>query len=114
MIDLTAKGELGWLATVVQDLRNAADREQVLLVGAQARDLLHHYVHDVPITRATTDVDLAFAVADWDDFYSLREALLGSGAFGTEKPLRLGRLLVLGALPVDYQVSGDKQREYCQ
>ena len=114
MIDLTAKEELDWLATVVQDLRTAADREQVLLVGAQARDLLLHYVHDVPITRATTDVDLAFAVADWEDVCSLREALLDSSAFGTEQPLRLGRLLVLGALPIDYQISGDKQRKYCQ
>ena len=92
----------------------AEDSEQVLLVGAQARDLLLHYVHDVPITRATTDVDLAFTVAVWDDLYSLREALLGSGAFGTEQPLRLGRFLVLGALPIDYQISGDKQRKYCQ
>lgn len=80
---MTAKEELGWLATVVQDLRMAADREQVLLVGAQARDLLLHYVHGVPITRATTNVDLAITVADWDDFYLLKKALLGSGAFGT-------------------------------
>lgn len=100
MIDLTAKEELGWLATVVQDLRTAADREQVLLVGAQARDLLLHYVHDVPITRATTDVDLAFAVADWDDFYLLKEALLGSGAFGTEQPV-VHRLIHQTGIPVD-------------
>ena len=100
MIDLTAKGELGWLATVIQDLRIAADREQVLLVGAQARDLLLHYVHGVPITRATTDVDLAFAVADWDDFFSLREALLGSGAFGAEQPV-VHRLIHQSGVPVD-------------
>ena len=100
MIDLTANGERGWLATVVQDLRMAEDREQVLLVGAQARDLLLHYVHGVPITRATTDVDLAFAVADWDDFYSLRRALLGSGSLGTEQPV-VHRLIHQTGIPVD-------------
>ena len=67
LIDLTARKGLGWLATLVQDLRTAAGREQVLLVGAQARDLLLHHIHGVRIVRATTDVDLAFAVADWDD-----------------------------------------------
>ena len=64
LIDLTAKKDLDWLATVVQDLQVATDREQALLVEALARDLLLHYVHGVPITRATNDVGLAFAVAD--------------------------------------------------
>ncbi len=100
MIDLTAREELGWLATVVQDLRIAADREQVLLVGAQARDLLLHYVHGVPITRATYDVDLAFAVADWDDFTSLKEALLRSGAFESVR-LVAHRLIHRTRVPVD-------------
>lgn len=100
MIDLTAREELGWLATVVQDLRIAADREQVLLVGAQARDLLLHYVHGVPITRATYDVDLAFAVADWDDFASLKEALLRSGAFESVR-LVAHRLIHRTRVPVD-------------
>ena len=44
LIDLTAKKDLGWLATVVQDLQVATDREQALLVGAQARALLLHYI----------------------------------------------------------------------
>ncbi len=57
-------------------------------------------MHGVPITRATTDVDLAFAVADWDDFYSLREALLGSGAFDTEQPVA-HRLIHQTGIPVD-------------
>ena len=65
LIDLTARKGLGWLATVIQDLQVTVGREQALLVGALARDLLLHYVHGVPIMRATTDVDLAFAVAGW-------------------------------------------------
>ena len=58
LIDLTAKKGLGWLATVIQDLQVSTGREQTLLVGAQARDLLLHYVHGVPITRATTDYEV--------------------------------------------------------
>ena len=100
LIDLTARKGLGWLATLVQDLRTAAGREQVLLVGAQARDLLLHHIHGVRIVRATTDVDLAFAVADWDDFDSLRQALLRSGAFGTEQPT-VHRLIHQTGVPVD-------------
>ena len=87
LIDLSARKGLGWLATVVQDLRRAAGREQVLLVGAQAQDLLLHHIHGVPIVRATTDVDLACAVADWDDFDLLRQALLRSGHPGSDEQL---------------------------
>ena len=63
LIDLTARKSLGWLAPVVHDLQ-VAGGEQFLLVGALACDLLLHYAHGVPIMRAMTDVDLAFAVAD--------------------------------------------------
>ena len=59
LIDLTTKKDLSWLATVVQDLQVARGREQALLVGAQAHARLLHYVHGVPITRATTDVEMA-------------------------------------------------------
>ena len=100
LIDLTDRKGLGWLATVVQDLQEAAGREQVLLVGAQARDLLLHYAHDVPITRATTDVDLAFAVADWDDFDTLRGALLHSDVFNATQPA-VHRLIHRTGVPVD-------------
>ena len=100
LIDLSARKGLGWLATVVQELRRAAGREQVLLVGAQARDLLLHHIHGVPIVRATTDVDLAFAVADWDDFDLLRQALLRSGAFDIGQPV-VHRLIHQSGAPVD-------------
>ncbi len=100
LIDLTARKGLGWLSTIVQDLQVAAGREKFLLVGALARDLLLHYAHAIPIIRATTDVDLAFAVADWDEFDSLREALLRSGAFGPEQPL-VHRLIHPTDVPID-------------
>src|SRR5438552_3645720 len=49
--------------------------------GAVARDLLLFYAHGIRAARATEDVDLALAVADWNDFERLRESLLAAGSF---------------------------------
>jgi predicted nucleotidyltransferase len=54
---------------------------QCLLVGAMARDLWLYYAHGIATGRATTDVDVAVAVASWADFDSLRETLIASGSF---------------------------------
>ena len=70
-MDLAGRKELVWLAELVRDVRAAAPTFRPLLVGAMARDLLLHYAHSVPIARATEDVDLAFSVADWDEFEAL-------------------------------------------
>lgn len=55
------------------------------MVGAMARDLLLQYGAGVPVQRATTDVDLAFAVANWDEFNALRNALLASEWFSESR-----------------------------
>jgi len=80
-MDLSDKRDLLWLSELVRDLRQASPAHDPLLVGAMARDLLLHYGFGVRVTRATTDVDLAFAVADWDEFNVLRKALIDSGSF---------------------------------
>jgi predicted nucleotidyltransferase len=80
-LDLAAKRELIFLAELVADLRAAAPAWKPLLVGAMARDLLLYYTHNIPVIRATEDIDLGFAVADWDDFAALRAALLASAHF---------------------------------
>jgi predicted nucleotidyltransferase len=77
-LDLAAKSELTFLAELVADLRAAAPAWKPLLVGAMARDLLLYYAHNIPVSRATEDIDLGFAVADWEDFAALRAALLAS------------------------------------
>jgi len=64
-LDLAAKSELTFLAELVADLRAAAPAWKPLLVGAMARDLLLYYAHNIPVGRATEDIDLEFAVADW-------------------------------------------------
>ena len=77
-MDLGGNTELRWLSAVLSDMREAAQGADFLVVGAIARDLLLHYGYGVPITRATTDVDLGVAVAGWREFRQLRDALLES------------------------------------
>jgi len=98
-MDLSDRNELVWLSALVRDVRVAAPAFRPLIVGAMARDLLLHYAHAVPIARATEDVDLAFAVADWGEFEALRAALIDSRAFvPTSHP---HRLIHADRLPVD-------------
>jgi len=80
-LDLAHRDDLRWLAELLADVRRAVPAAEPLLVGALARDLLLHYGHGIPVARATEDVDLAFAVGDWQAFASVREALLAGGAF---------------------------------
>lgn len=80
-LNLADKQELTFLAELVADVRTAAPDAQVLLVGAMARDLLLYHAHGIRVVRATSDVDLALTVADWEEFGKLRSALLSSGSF---------------------------------
>jgi predicted nucleotidyltransferase len=80
-LDLSAKPDLVWLARLVADVRIAAPETEFLLAGAQARDLLLTYAHGIDTGRATKDVDLAFMVDDWKNFFLLRKRLIGSGRF---------------------------------
>jgi len=80
-LDLADKNDLTFLAELVADLRAAAPAWEPFLVGAMARDLLLYYAYKIPVGRATEDVDLGFAVADWREFEALRAALLASTFF---------------------------------
>jgi predicted nucleotidyltransferase len=80
-LDLADKQELNFLAELIADFLAVAPHAGILLVGAMARDLLLYYAHGIRAARATEDVDLALAVADWNDFERLHESLLTSGSF---------------------------------
>ncbi len=80
-MDLSDKTELRWLTAVLADVGDAAPDVDFLIVGAMARDLLLHHGHGVPISRATTDIDLGVTVGSWDEFRKLRNACLNSGQF---------------------------------
>ena len=99
-MDLSDKQDLRWFSDIVRDIHAAAPTHEPLLVGAMARDLLLHYGHDVPIARATSDIDLAFAVAHWDEFTNLRAALIASGSFASAGSSEL-RLRHRDGRPID-------------
>ena len=80
-LDLTTKQELRFLSDLVADLRAEIPKIDILLVGAMARDLLLFYAHEIKATRATEDIDFAFALASWSHFEELRASLLSSELF---------------------------------
>ena len=84
-LDLADKNDLTFLAELIRDLRTVAPAWEPLLVGAMARDLLLYYAYEIPVARGTEDVDLGFAVSDWDDFTALRAALIASTYFEPDK-----------------------------
>jgi predicted nucleotidyltransferase len=58
---------------VIKIIKNVADDLQIefFLVGATVRDMILHYVYDIPIYRATNDIDFAVRMRDWDQYYKL-------------------------------------------
>ena len=84
-LDLSKKPELVWLSRLVADIQVVARERDLLLVGAQARDLLLMHAYRIDTRRATEDVDLAFMVRDWSQFLDLRTRLVESGRFSEHK-----------------------------
>lgn len=73
--------ELVRLGQIVRAVRDVAPEEELLLIGAQVRNLLLGWGLDLPLRRATKDVDFAIGVDDWEHFLGLRERMLASGRF---------------------------------
>jgi predicted nucleotidyltransferase len=108
-LDLADKQELNFLAELIADLRAVAPHADVLIVGAMARDLLLYHAHGIRAARATEDVDLALAVADWNDFERLRESLLTSDSFEPH-PKVAHKLLYRRRMEVDLIPFGGVER----
>lgn len=98
-MNLSEKHGLRWLSGLIRDIREVAPDRDPLMVGAMARDVLLFYGHGVPVRRATTDVDLAFAVEDWRAFAATRDALVESGLFVATRAAH--RLCHRGTLNID-------------
>jgi predicted nucleotidyltransferase len=98
-MDLSDNADLRWLSELIGDIRSVAPNHDPLMVGAMARDLLLQYGGGVQIHRATTDIDLAFAIANWDEFAAFRDALLSSESFGETRHEH--KLLHQGTLSID-------------
>lgn len=98
------------MSAIFADVRDAAPDVDFLIVGAIARDLLLHYGHGVPITRATTDIDLGVTVGSWDEFRKLRDACLESGHFTSGRPGN-HRIIHRSGVPLDLIPFGDVERD---
>ncbi len=109
-MDLSDKVELRWLSAILSDARDVAPDVDLLVVGAMARDLLLHYGHGVPITRATTDIDFGLAVADWGEFQQLRDSIQNSENFTLGRPGN-HRLVHRGGIPLDLIPFGGVERD---
>lgn len=99
-MDLSNEIELTELSSIIADFRATAPETEPLVVGAMARDLLLHYNLNVRVTRATQDLDIAFAVADWQEFSRVRNELLLTNVF---KPVHavIHRLVYKTGMPID-------------
>jgi len=77
----------GFIIDIARDMDAASRRLGLdcLIVGATARDLLLEYARRLKPVRATTDIDFAVAVADWDRFAALRDALLATGRYDASR-----------------------------
>jgi predicted nucleotidyltransferase len=109
-MDLSDKNGLRWLSAILSDARGAAPDVDFLVVGAMARDLLLHYGHGVPITRATKDIDLGLAVAAWEEFQRLHDAYLKSDNFTPGRPGN-HRLVHRSGVTLDFIPFGGIERE---
>ena len=52
-----------------------------MVVGATARDLVLGLNYDIPIRRATEDIDLGVCLEEWQQFKQLKETLVATGRF---------------------------------
>lgn len=55
------------------------------VAGATARDLILVNIHGLRPGRATRDIDFGIAVENWDRFALLKERLVATGAFTTDR-----------------------------
>lgn len=71
------------IVAVIKTVSETADslRISALIVGATARDIILHGIYNIPIRRATEDIDFGIAVGSWAEYEKLKETLLKSTQF---------------------------------
>lgn len=72
---------------VIGEIQQAANKlgVPVFVVGAVARIILLENIHGLNAGRATTDVDFAFALDNWEQFDALKTLLLENPRFSASK-----------------------------
>ena len=74
---------------IIRQVVHAANNEglDLFIVGAQARDLLLQYIYDLPVHRATNDIDFGIIVESWNKFTELRDNLIVDKKFQPHRTL---------------------------
>ncbi len=82
-LDLSNKLPTGQINIIRRVVRTATKLglTRLFIVGAQARDLILQYAYDLPVRRATNDIDFGIVVETWDEFAKLLDALITSEGF---------------------------------
>jgi len=70
------------------------------VVGAAARDIILQYGYGILTTRATADIDFGVQVSDWERYKQLRDGLISTGKFTSDKK-KVQRILFEKNFPVD-------------
>lgn len=86
-----------------------SQRLRLFIVGAQARDLLLQYVYDLPVHRATNDIDFGIIVESWDEFTKLRDNLIADKKFQPHSTMNQ-RLIHESDLLIDLVPFGDLEQ----
>ncbi len=75
--------------TVIDEIGQVANRlgVPVFVVGAVARIILLENVHGLSAGRATTDVDFAFALDNWEQFDALKKLVIENTRFSAAEQL---------------------------
>jgi predicted nucleotidyltransferase len=106
-LDLSNKLPAQQVNIIIQVVRTAERHGlHIFIVGAQARDLLLQYVYDLPVHRATNDIDFGIIVESWDEFTRLRDSLIVTNKFHPHRSMK-HRLVHESGLLIDLIPFGD-------
>lgn len=106
------------VATILREVARITNEHATdyLIVGATARDILLTHVFGMSVRRATRDIDFAIAVADWEQFERIREALQSTDGFEASETLRqrlyFGRQGGNNGYPIDLIPFGGVEQEH--
>ena len=99
------------IVKIYELIAEAANKNKVrfFVIGATARDMVFECGYNIPTARATRDIDLAVQVATWDEFQSLKNALIATGQFANSKMMQ--RMVYQNEIPIDIVPFGAIENE---
>jgi len=80
LLNLSGKIDEGTIAllSIVDQVANQVS-VPYLVIGATARDMVMHYGYGAPVQRATTDLDFAIQLPDWETYTLVTGQLIDQG-----------------------------------